>query len=54
MAEFRYAKYPDAKVCDDDEKEINHLLFGDWVRIEGAVQNGLGAGPRSRHARLDA
>lgn len=40
MAEYRYVEYPDAKVFDDEENQINHLLFGDWVRIEGAAEDG--------------
>jgi beta-lactamase superfamily II metal-dependent hydrolase len=34
MPQYRYAGYPDAKVVDDDEKEIQHVLWGDWVRVE--------------------
>jgi len=40
MPEFRYVEYPDAKVYDENDKQINHLLFGDWVRLEGAPSNG--------------
>lgn len=40
MPEFRYVKYPDAKVYDRNDKQINHLLFGDWVRLEGAPSGG--------------
>jgi len=41
MPAFRYAGYPDAKVYDGvDGKQINHLLFGDWVRLEGEAAGG--------------
>lgn len=42
MTKIRYAKYPDARVYDrsDKDKQINHLLFGDWVRLEGTPKNG--------------
>lgn len=41
MPTFRYAGYPDAKVyADDGGTQINHLIFGDWVRLEGEPQDG--------------
>ncbi len=40
MPEYRYVEYPDAKVYDENDKQVNHLLFGDWVRLEGAPSNG--------------
>lgn len=40
MPEYRYVEYPDARVYDENDKQINHLLFGDWVRVEGAPSNG--------------
>ena len=40
MPTFRYACYPSAKVVDDAGKEIKHVLWGDWVRIEGDAQSG--------------
>jgi len=35
MVKYRYAGYPDAKVVDDEGDQIEHLLWGDWVRVEG-------------------
>ncbi|MBA3563113.1 MAG: MBL fold metallo-hydrolase [Gammaproteobacteria bacterium] len=41
MAIYRYAAYPEAKVYDASKsRQINHLLFGDWVRVEGDVDAG--------------
>jgi beta-lactamase superfamily II metal-dependent hydrolase len=41
MPTFRYAGYPEAKVYDAvDGKQINHLLFGDWIRLEGDAADG--------------
>jgi hypothetical protein len=40
MPAFRYVEYPDAKVSDESDRQMNHLLFGDWVRLEGAPSNG--------------
>ena len=35
MSYYLYAGYPDAKVIDCNHKEIQHLLWGDWVHIKG-------------------
>ena len=35
MSYYLYAGYPDAKVIDSNHKQIQHLLWGDWVRITG-------------------
>lgn len=43
MPEYRYAEYPEAfvhKQADAGSKKVKHLLFGDWVRIEGDAGNG--------------
>jgi len=41
MPEYRYARYPEAKVVDTAGAEVNHLLWGDWVRIEGPEAGGM-------------
>lgn len=38
--EFRYAAYPDAKVFDATGNQVQHLLWGDWVRITGPRSGG--------------
>lgn len=42
MPEYRYVEFPDAKVYDakDKAKQVNHVLFGDWVRLEGKPRGG--------------
>lgn len=40
MADYRYVAYLDARVYGQDSGEIDHLLFGGWVRVEGAAKNG--------------
>ena len=41
MATYRYAGYPSAHVYDDDRKtKKKHLLWGDWVRLEGQEDDG--------------
>lgn len=37
---IRYARYPSAKVFDATGNQIQHLLWGDWVKVLGAAQNG--------------
>lgn len=34
MPQTRFATYPDAKVVDDAGDEVQHLIWGDWVRVE--------------------
>ncbi|MCA8960915.1 MAG: hypothetical protein KDC38_10405 [Planctomycetes bacterium] len=34
MPTYRYCAYPEAKVVDDEGNQIQHLLWGDWVRVE--------------------
>ena len=33
MPGFKYASYPSAKIVDRKGREINHLLWGDWVEM---------------------
>lgn len=40
MSQYRYAGYPDAKVFDDDGNQIQHLIWGDWVRVDGPEAEG--------------
>ena len=41
MPTYRYAGYPSAKLYDDDRKtQTHHLLWGDWIRLEGAEDDG--------------
>lgn len=40
MPVYRYASYPSAKIYDENNKQIQHLLWGDWVRVEGEEDNG--------------
>ena len=37
---IRYARYPSAKVFDPNGNQIQHLLWGDWVKVLGVAQNG--------------
>ena len=37
---IRYARYPSCKVFDANGNQIQHLLWGDWVKVLGAPQNG--------------
>ncbi len=41
MPEYRYAAYPSAKVYDAAGNQIQHLLWGDWVRLEGEPADGM-------------
>ncbi|ANQ49474.1 hypothetical protein MY04_2100 [Flammeovirga sp. MY04] len=38
---YKYAAYPSAKVYDKDGNQIQHLLWGDWVRIDGEIKNNM-------------
>ncbi|MEQ8212224.1 MAG: MBL fold metallo-hydrolase [Lacipirellulaceae bacterium] len=42
MPEYRYVEFPDAKVFDENDKrkQVNHVLFGDWVRLESKPRSG--------------
>lgn len=40
MPEYKYAAYPSAKIYNDEKRQIQHLLWGDWVRIEGDEEAG--------------
>ncbi len=40
MSQTRYAGYPDAKVFDGDGAEVQHLIWGDWVRVEDPPHDG--------------
>ena len=37
---IRYARYPSAKVFDPNGNQIQHLLWGDWIKVLGPAQNG--------------
>jgi len=37
---IRFARYPSAKVFDANGNQIQHLLWGDWVKVLGTAQNG--------------
>lgn len=37
--DIRYAAYPSAKVYRDGD-EVQHLLWGDWVKVTGPPQDG--------------
>ena len=39
-SKYRYAKYPSAKVYDKKGNQIKHLLWGDWVSLEGPADKG--------------
>ncbi|MEM8931873.1 MAG: MBL fold metallo-hydrolase, partial [Acidobacteriota bacterium] len=38
---IRYAGYPSAKVFDADGNQIQHCLWGDWVRVTGDAVDGM-------------
>lgn len=38
--DYRYAKYPSAKVYDEEGNEIHHLLWGDWVNVKKTLDDG--------------
>ena len=38
--DIRYAAYPSAKVFKNGN-EVQHLLWGDWVKVTGGAQNGM-------------
>ncbi len=38
MPSYKYAVYPSAKIVDSKGKEINHLLWGDWVEMRSDEQ----------------
>ena len=37
---IRFARYPSAKVFDATGNQIQHLLWGDWVKVPGTAQDG--------------
>ena len=37
---IRFARYPSAKVFDANGNQIQHLLWGDWIKVLGTAQNG--------------
>jgi beta-lactamase superfamily II metal-dependent hydrolase len=39
--DYRCAAYPSARVYDADGNQVKHLLWGDWVRIDGSAQAGM-------------
>jgi beta-lactamase superfamily II metal-dependent hydrolase len=38
--DFRYAGYPSAKVFDGGGHQVQHILWGDWVKVTGLAQGG--------------
>ena len=42
MPTYRYASYPSVKLYEDkgSQKQLHHLLWGDWVRLEGPEEDG--------------
>ncbi|MEN6547566.1 MAG: MBL fold metallo-hydrolase, partial [Armatimonadia bacterium] len=39
-ADYRYAAYPSAHVYDEEGNQIHHLLWGDWVQVNGPETDG--------------
>ncbi len=46
--DIRFAAYPSAKVFDAEGNQIQHLLWGDWVKVTGPEQAGARVPVRTR------